>query len=89
MNMMLLWEVAGWAGAALVLTGFALVSIGGTARPHHHSINLIGGILLLGASAVKDAWFSVALNAAWIVIAVAALLKVFLRSTRSNQSPLK
>ena len=75
MTMTFFWELAGWVGAGLVLTGFALISIGGTAAARHHVINLVGGALLLGASAMKDAWFSVALNAVWIVIAMVALVK--------------
>jgi len=75
MNLDLFWELAGWAGAALILTGYALVSFGGVAKSRHHAINLVGGALLLGASAVKDAWFSVALNGFWIMIALAALGK--------------
>jgi hypothetical protein len=83
MDMNLFWELAGWLGAALVLAAFALVSMSGTARPHHHTINLCGGALLLGASAVKDAWFSVVLNGAWIVIAAGALVTHYLRARRS------
>jgi hypothetical protein len=75
MTIALFWELAGWVGAALVLTAFALVSLSGRARARHHLVNLTGGVLLLGASAVKDAWFSVALNAAWILIAGTALLR--------------
>jgi hypothetical protein len=75
MNLDLFWELSGWAGAALILTGYALVSLEGTAKIRHHIINLVGGALLLGASAIKDAWFSVALNGFWIVIALAALGK--------------
>ena len=69
-----IWDIAGWAGAALVLTAFALVSLSGRSGPTHHVVNLVGGLLLLVASAVKDAWFSVALNGAWILIAAAALI---------------
>jgi hypothetical protein len=78
MNVALLWELAGWAGAALVLTAFALVSISGQARTLHHLVNLAGGVLLLGASVIKDAWFSVALNGAWIVIALVAIAKTLI-----------
>lgn len=85
MSMSLFWELAGWVGAALILAGYALVSIGGTAKTRHHVINLFGGALLLGASAVKDAWFSVALNGFWIVIALAALAKTLISGLRSGR----
>lgn len=84
MSAMLFWEVAGWAGAGLVLTAFALVSMSGSARTVHHVVNLFGGLLLLGASVVKDAWFSVALNGAWIIIAGVAIAKVLLERVRST-----
>lgn len=85
MTAALFWEIGGWVGAALILVGFALISLGGTARTPHHLINLAGGILLLGASAVKDAWFSVALNAVWIVIALAALARAVLARLRPRR----
>ena len=79
MTAMLIWDLAGWVGAAFVLSGYAMVSMAGSPKTFHHVINLVGGLLLLGASAVKDAWFSVALNAAWIVIALVALLRLVIR----------
>ena len=78
------WDLAGWVGAALVLTAFALVSLSGRSKPTHHVINLVGGLLLLVASAVKDAWFSVALNGAWIIIAAAALTNGVLARRRRS-----
>jgi hypothetical protein len=43
-------------------------------------MNLLGAFLLLWASAMKDAWFSVGLNGLWIIIALIAILsKVFRR----------
>ena len=85
MELDLFWEAAGWAGAALVLFGYALVSIGGSAKPFHHVINFSGGTLLLGASAVKDAWFSVVLNGFWIAIALVSLGRVVYKKLAAYQ----
>lgn len=73
MDMNAFWDIAGWIGAALVVGAYATVSITARTNTGTHVMNFVGAVLLLVASAVKDAWFSVALNAVWIVIAAAAL----------------
>ena len=63
--------VVGWAGAALLLGAYALVSAG----------RLAGGGLtfqlmnLGGAAAVTGAWPSVALNLVWLAVGAVTLLR--------------
>ncbi len=70
-------DVAGWIGAALLLLAYALVSnrrlAGDSVR--FQLLNLSGGVLLAANSAYHGALPSVAVNAVWIVIGLAALLR--------------
>jgi hypothetical protein len=70
-------DLAGWIGAALLLLAYALVSnrtlAGDSMR--FQLLNLSGGLLLAVNSAYHGALPSVAVNAVWIVIGLAALLR--------------
>lgn len=70
-------DMAGWAGAALLLLAYGLVSnrrlAGDSAR--FQLLNLSGGVLLAANSAYHGALPSVAVNAVWIVIGLTALLR--------------
>jgi hypothetical protein len=73
----LIIDLAGWIGAALLLLAYALVSnralAGDSVR--FQLLNLSGGVLLAANSAYHGALPSVAVNAVWIVIGLAALLR--------------
>jgi hypothetical protein len=67
--------LAGWAAAGALLAAYALVSTGrlsGAGRPFQ-TLNLLGAAGLVLNSAEHRAWPSVALNAIWILIGLAAL----------------
>lgn len=68
-------DILGWIGAALLLLAYALVSsrklAGDSVR--FQLLNLNGGVLLAANSAYHGALPSVAVNAVWIVIGLAAL----------------
>jgi hypothetical protein len=70
-------DLAGWVGAALLLLAYALVSsrrlAGDSVR--FQLLNLSGGVLLAANSAYHGALPSVAVNAVWIAIGLAALLR--------------
>ena len=76
-------DTAGWVGAAALLVAYGLVSSG---RLHGRStafqmLNLTGAFGLLANGIWHGAWPSAALNAVWLVIGIAAVMR--LRSTRS------
>ena len=76
-------DTAGWVGAAALLVAYGLVSSG---RLHGRStafqmLNLTGAAGLLANGIWHGAWPSAALNAVWLVIGIAAVMR--LRSTRS------
>jgi hypothetical protein len=84
--MMVEWviDAAGWIGAALLLTAYALVSskrLEGGSVPYQ-LLNLGGGVLLALNSAYHGALPSVAVNAVWIVIGVATLITLRRRRAR-------
>jgi hypothetical protein len=70
-------DLMGWLGAALLLLAYALVSnrrlAGDSAR--FQLLNLSGGVMLAINSGYHGALPSVAVNAVWIVIGLAALLR--------------
>jgi hypothetical protein len=70
-------DLMGWIGAVLLLLAYALVSsrrlAGDSVR--FQLLNLSGGLLLAANSAYHGALPSVAVNAVWIVIGLAALLR--------------
>ncbi|MEU4573926.1 hypothetical protein ACBI99_05780 [Nonomuraea sp. ATR24] len=74
----LLLDVVGWIGAALLLTGYYLVSssrLNGDAVPYQ-LINLAGSIGLMVNSAYYAAWPSAGLNLVWAAIGIVALVKL-------------
>jgi len=74
---LMLIDILGWIGAILLLLAYALVSnrklAGDSVR--FQLLNLSGGLLLAANSAYHGALPSVAVNAVWIVIGLAALLR--------------
>ena len=71
----LLLAVIGWAGAALLLSAYALVSTNRLAGGGvtFQLMNLAGAAGLAANSAVNGAWPSVALNLVWIAVGLTAL----------------
>jgi hypothetical protein len=73
----LLSDVAGWLGAGALLAGYALLSAGRIgARAGYQVLNLAGSIGLAINAVTHRAWPSAAVNAVWLVIALAALGRV-------------
>ncbi|NRQ38962.1 hypothetical protein HII36_45155 [Nonomuraea sp. NN258] len=74
----LLLDAIGWLGAALLLTGYAMVSssrMSGDGVPYQ-VMNLIGSICLMVNCVYNDAWPSAWLNLIWAAIGVVALVKL-------------
>ncbi|MEU9126989.1 hypothetical protein AB0D08_02540 [Kitasatospora sp. NPDC048540] len=81
--------LVGWAAAAALLAAYALVSAGrldGSGRAFQ-LLNLAGAAGLTLNSAAHRAWPSVALNAVWILIGVAALAGMSSAGTRLRRHP--
>jgi hypothetical protein len=71
-------DVLGWAGAAALLTAYALVSAGRTqgGRLGFQALNLFGALGLLVNGMYHGAWPSAGLNAVWLFVGVAATARV-------------
>ncbi len=72
-------DVVGWAGAALLLVAYGLVSArkvtGGSTA--YQLLNLVGSILLMVNTAYYSAYPSTFVNVIWLLIATGALWKAF------------
>lgn len=78
--MELVFEVLGWIGAAAILLGYFLISVGRIRNGlKYQLINLVGAVSLLINALVNDVWAFVALNAVWTVTAVYALVRIAMK----------
>jgi hypothetical protein len=83
--MELLWEIAGWSGAVLILSAYLSVSMGWLKAGKRFQVaNLIGACAFIANGAVHEAWPSVVTNIAWFLISGVALLRM--RAT--HESPV-
>ncbi len=82
----LVFEVLGWIGAAAILLGYFLFSIGRIQNGvKYQLINLIGAASLFTNALVNESWPFVILNAVWSATAVYALARLWLVSRASRR----
>jgi hypothetical protein len=74
-------NVVGWMGMALLIGAYALVTAGRLHGPGlpFQLMNLFGGGFLMINSAYYGAWPSAALNLVWVVIGIVGLARARLR----------
>ncbi|UZX04698.1 hypothetical protein F8G81_20405 [Arthrobacter sp. CDRTa11] len=83
--MELLWEIAGWSGAVLILSAYLSVSMGWLKAGRRFQVaNLIGACAFIVNGAVHEAWPSVVTNVAWCLISAVAIFRM--RAT--HESPV-
>lgn len=82
MGTTLIIDGIGWAGAVLLLLGYALVSLRGYkgTSARYQILNMAGGAFLIVNSAYYGAYPSAFLNVVWIGIAIASLTRTAQRS---------
>ncbi len=72
-------EIVGWVGMLLILLAYAAISLGfitsGTLE--YQMMNLVGAAALLYSAAKTKSYPVVALNIAWIIIAIIATSSLF------------
>jgi hypothetical protein len=78
-------NVVGWLGMALLISAYALVTAGKLHGPGltFQLMNLFGGGFLMVNSAYYGAWPSAALNLVWVVIGLVGLSRAGLRAATS------
>lgn len=75
--MELLWEIAGWTGAATILGAFMAVSLNWIQAGRGYQVaNLLGACALIVNGVFHHAWPSVVLNIAWALISAYVLLRL-------------
>ena len=71
------FDIIGWIGMILVLLAYLLVSNNKITNGFTYQIlNLIASICMAIVVYPKNAWFSFALQVAWGIIAIVALIKL-------------
>ncbi|MCK9360828.1 hypothetical protein M0Q28_01195 [Patescibacteria group bacterium] len=75
----LLIEIAGWYGALAILAAYFLGSFGVLAPTGlaYQLLNLTGAVGIIVVAAYKKVYQSVALNVVWGIIAVVAIVQLF------------
>ncbi len=70
-------NVVGWIGMALLIGAYALVTTGRITGPSltFQLMNLVGGAALMVNSAYYGAWPSAVLNVVWVVIGLVGLAR--------------
>jgi hypothetical protein len=78
-------NVVGWVGMALLIGAYALVTAGRLHGPGltFQLMNLFGGAFLMVNSAYYGAWPSAALNLVWVVIGLVGLSRARLKAATS------
>lgn len=75
--MELLWEIAGWAGAAAILSAYLAVSMGWLKAGKGFQVaNLFGSVAFIINGTLHGAWPSVVTNVAWFLISAVALVRL-------------
>ena len=82
---MIIVNVVGWIGMALLISAYALVTTGRLLGPSltFQLMNLFGGAFLMINSAYYGAWPSAGLNLVWVVIGTVGLTRARLRAMTS------
>ncbi|MBI4592133.1 hypothetical protein HY733_01675 [Candidatus Uhrbacteria bacterium] len=73
-------EFAGWVGVLLILLAYGLLSFGVLSADHigYHALNLVGGVGIIVDALADKNYQPAVLNLIWIVIAVFAILRIFI-----------
>ena len=85
----LLVDIIGWIGSFEILLAYGLNSYQKIRSDSLNFLllNLTGGLLLILYTFYKGAFANTFLNVVWVVIAVAALIKLYLQRPEKNPQP--
>ena len=73
----MIFDIFGWIGMVLVLIAYGLLSTNKIPNGKLYQIlNLIAAILMAVGLFPKNAWFSFALQVAWALIGIIAIIKI-------------
>lgn len=73
----MIFDICGWIGMVLVLFAYALLSTNKINNGKTYQIlNLLAAVFMAIGLLPKNAWFSFALQVAWAIIALVAIIKL-------------
>lgn len=79
------FDIIGWVGMTIVLTAYLLLSLGKIKNGYlYQALNLIASLLMAIGLFPKNAWFSFALQVAWGIIAIVAIIRIKNRPKRKK-----
>lgn len=79
----MVFDICGWIGMVLVLIAYALLSTNKiTNGKVYQFLNLIAAIFMAIGLFPKNAWFSIALQVVWGVIAIVAIIKIIINEKK-------
>lgn len=75
-----LLESAGWAGALMIIAGFALNSFGVISAQSYVYLllNLAGAVGIIAVSLYKKIYQTVAINSFWLIITLVAVMNMMI-----------
>lgn len=73
----MIFDILGWIGMVLVLLAYGLLSTNKIPNGKLYQIlNFIAALFMAIGLLPKNAWFSFALQVAWAIIAIVAIIKI-------------
>ena len=73
----MIFDILGWIGMVLVLIAYGLLSANKITNGKIYQIlNILASIFMAIGLLPKNAWFSFALQVAWAIIGVVAIIKI-------------
>lgn len=79
------FDICGWVGMVLVLIAYALLSTNKIKSGYLYQIvNLVASLLMAIGLFPKNAWFSFALQVAWGIIAIIAIIHMFIKHKKQK-----
>lgn len=81
----MIFDIFGWIGMVLVLLAYGLLSTNKISNGKlYQIINLIAAVFMAIALLPKNAWFSFALQIAWALIAIVAIIRIIKKEKNNN-----
>jgi len=73
----MIFDIFGWIGMVLVLIAYGLLSTNRISNGKSYQLlNLVAALFMAIGLLPKNAWFSFALQVAWGIIAIVAIIKI-------------
>ena len=80
----MIFDVLGWIGMVLVLLAYGLLSSNKISNGKVYQIlNIVAAIFMAIGLFPKDAWFSFALQIAWAIIGIVAIIKIYKKDNKA------